>query len=389
MAKVVNCFSKMNSAQCLSLSLVEQMAASRWQGPTNRRRQLARWVSLAGIGIAALLALSACQPDTITQSGGTVHHLWIVYLVASIVVFVGEAAAIIWFVFRFRLRRNQDPSEYPKQTHGHNRLEMAWTILPAVLLFTLVGMSLYSYEQINQNPDPALTVDVTAYQWQWSFAYADGAGHPYGVTQQAQSQTQGPILYLLVNEKVRLVIKSTDAIHSMFVPAFFWKRDAVPGLTNYYTEVLDSKSAGHTYPGACAELCGLNHSQMRFTVAPLTQARFQSWLTSQKAKQAKAGSCTPSGAAVSVTAHHIHFSASCLAAHAGKPFTITFRNQDSGVPHNVAIYSNSSAAKVLFRGQIVTGSSTVTYHVPALPAGTYYFRCDVHPTAMHGTFVVK
>lgn len=389
MAKVVNCFSKMNSAQCLSLSLVEQMAASRWQGPTNRRRQLARWVSLAGIGIAALLALSACQPDTITQSGGTVHHLWIVYLVASIVVFVGEAAAIIWFVFRFRLRRNQDPSEYPKQTHGHNRLEMAWTILPAVLLFTLVGMSLYSYEQINQNPDPALTVDVTAYQWQWSFAYADGAGHPYGVTQQAQSQTQGPILYLPVNEKVRLVIKSTDAIHSMFVPAFFWKRDAVPGLTNYYTEVLDSKSAGHTYPGACAELCGLNHSQMRFTVAPLTQARFQSWLTSQKAKQAKAGSCTPSGAAVSVTAHDIHFSASCLAAHAGKPFTITFRNQDSGVPHNVAIYSSSSAAKVLFRGQIVTGSSTVTYHVPALPAGTYYFRCDVHPTAMHGTFVVK
>lgn len=378
----------MNSAQCLSLSLVEQMAASRWQRPTTRR-QRARWVSLVGIGVAVLLALSACQPDTISQSGDTVHHLWIVYLVASIVVFVGEAAAIVWFVFRFRLRRNQDPSEYPKQTHGHNRLEMAWTVLPAVLLFTLVGMSLYTYEQINQNPDPALTVDVTAYQWQWSFAYADGTGKPYGVTQQAQSQTQGPILYLPVGEKVRLVIKSTDAIHSIFVPAFFWKRDAVPGLTNDYTEVLDSHSAGHTYPGACAELCGMNHSQMRFTVAPLTQARFQSWLTSQKAKQAKAAACTPSGTALSVTAHNVHYSAGCLAAPASKPFTITFRNQDSGVPHNVAIYSNSSATKVLFRGQMVTGAATVTYHVPALPAGKYYFRCDVHPTAMHGTFVVK
>ena len=378
----------MNSAQRLSLSLVKQMAASRWQGPTTRRR-LARGVALGGIGAVVLLALSACEPDTISQSGDTVHHLWMVYLIASIVVFVGEAVAIIWFAYRFRLRRGQDPSEYPKQIHGNNRLELAWTVLPAILLFTLVGMSLYTYEQINQDPPPALTVNVTAYQWQWSFAYADGNGKPYGVTQQAQSQTQGPVLYLPVGEQVRFVIKSADVIHSMFVPAFFWKRDAVPGLTNYYTEVLDSSSAGHTYPGDCAELCGLDHSQMRFTVAPLTQAKFNQWLTSQESQQAKTSSCAPSGTSLSVTADNIHFSAGCLAAPTGQPFTITFDNKDSGVPHNVAIYSDSSASKVLFRGQIVTGATTTTYHVPALPAGTYYFRCDVHPTAMHGTFIVK
>ena len=378
----------MNSAQCLRLSLVKQMAASRWQGPTTRRR-LARGAALGGIGAVVLLALSACQPDTISQSGDTVHHLWMVYLIASIVVFVGEAVAIIWFAYRFRLRRGQDPSEYPKQIHGNNRLELAWTVLPAILLFTLVGMSLYTYEQINQDPPPALTVNVTAYQWQWSFAYADGNGKPYGVTQQAQSQTQGPVLYLPVGEQVRFVIKSADVIHSMFVPAFFWKRDAVPGLTNYYTEVLDSSSAGHTYPGDCAELCGLDHSQMRFTVAPLTQAKFNQWLTSQESQQAKTSSCAPSGTSLSITADDIHFSASCLAAPAGQPFTITFDNKDSGVPHNVAIYSDSSASKVLFRGQIVTGAATTTYHVPALPAGTYYFRCDVHPTAMRGTFIVK
>src|SRR5690348_152207 len=99
----------MNSAQRLSLSLVKQMAASRWQGPTTRRR-LARGVALGGIGAVVLLALSACEPDTISQSGDTVHHLWMVYLIASIVVFVGEAVAIIWFAYRFRLRRGQDPS---------------------------------------------------------------------------------------------------------------------------------------------------------------------------------------------------------------------------------------------------------------------------------------
>jgi len=128
---------------------------------------------------------------------------------------------------------------------------------------------------------------------------------------------------------------------------------------------------------------------MRFTVAPLTRAKFNQWLTSQESQQAKTSSCAPSGTSLSVTADNIHFSAGCLAAPAGQPFTITFDNKDSGVPHNVAIYSDSSASKVLFRGQIVTGATTTTYHVPALPAGTYYFRCDVHPTAMHGTFIVK
>ena len=58
------------------------------------------------------------------------------------------------------------------------------------------------------------------------------------------------------------------------------------------------------------------------------------------------------------------------------------------VPHDVAIYTNSSATTTLFKGTVVTGPTTTTYHVPALKAGTYYFRCDIHPTQMTGTFVV-
>lgn len=364
------------------------MAASRWQRPVTGRR-LARWAGWGGLGVVIVLGLTSCQPGTISKSGDEVHHLWMVFLVASIVVFVLMAGAIIWFPIRFRLRRNQDPSEYPKQIFGNNRLEATWTIVPAMLLFSLLGLSLFEYDQINANPPPDLTVNVQAFQWQWSFGYADGNGKSYGVTQQAKSQTQGPVLYLPVGEKIRFVITSADVIHSMYVPAFFWKRDAVPGRTNRYTEVLDSQSAGHTYPGACAELCGLNHSQMQFTVAPLTQSAFHDWLTKQQAQAAKGPACAPSGAALSITAHDIHFSTDCLAAPAGKPFTIAFDNEDSGVPHNVAIYSDSAATKVLFRGQIVTGVKKITYRVPALQAGTYYYRCDVHPTAMHGTFVVK
>lgn len=64
-------------------------------------------------------------------------------------------------------------------------------------------------------------------------------------------------------------------------------------------------------------------------------------------------------------------------------------NMDAGVPHNVSIYTDSSASKALYTGKLANGPSSITYYVPALGPGTYYFRCDVHPTQMFGAFVVK
>ena len=78
------------------------------------------------------------------------------------------------------------------------------------------------------------------------------------------------------------------------------------------------------------------------------------------------------------------FSSDRLTAPAGEAFVLTFDNEDDGVPHNVAIYTDESAAEGLFVGDVVDGPRTVTYDVPALDPGTYYFRCDVHPQ-MNGT----
>lgn len=100
-------------------------------------------------------------------------------------------------------------------------------------------------------------------------------------------------------------------------------------------------------------------------------------------------SCSPSGTSLKISAKNIKFDKSCLAAPAGKAFTITFDNEDSGVPHNIDIFTNKSASKSLWKGSTITGSKTTTYKVPALKAGTYYFRCDIHPTQMFGTFVVS
>lgn len=98
--------------------------------------------------------------------------------------------------------------------------------------------------------------------------------------------------------------------------------------------------------------------------------------------------CSPSGTSLQISSQNIKFDKNCLAAPANQPFTIAFKNGDAGVPHDIAIYTNSSATTVLFKGAVVAGPTTTTYHVPALKAGTYYFRCDIHPTQMFGTFVV-
>jgi plastocyanin len=101
----------------------------------------------------------------------------------------------------------------------------------------------------------------------------------------------------------------------------------------------------------------------------------------------------PSGSGASTVVHQtageITFGSATMQAPAGTPFQIVFDNQAPGVQHNISIYKDSSAADALFRGELVGGPKTITYHVGSLPAGSYFFRCDVHPAQMTGTLVVK
>lgn len=136
---------------------------------------------------------------------------------------------------------------------------------------------------------------------------------------------------------------------------------------------------------AVGAVAGCSSSMVATTTTTSTPAAAASSSSSSSSSSAL---CKPDGTSLQISAHDIKFDKSCLAAPANVAFTITFKNEDSGIPHDVAIYTNSSATKALFVGALLTGPGTIVYHVPALPAGTYYFRCNVHPTEMYGTFVV-
>jgi plastocyanin len=104
------------------------------------------------------------------------------------------------------------------------------------------------------------------------------------------------------------------------------------------------------------------------------------------------GSPAPAGSGgpvIDLVAKGVAFDQQNLSAPAGALFQIQLDNQDAGIPHNVAIYGGSSPTNVLFRGTIINGPGQATYDVPQLAAGTYQFQCDVHPSQMKGTIVVR
>jgi plastocyanin len=103
-------------------------------------------------------------------------------------------------------------------------------------------------------------------------------------------------------------------------------------------------------------------------------------------------STTPAGQSVTIdlVARSMAFDKSTITVPAGAQVTLNFDNQDSGIPHNFAAYTNSSASTSIFVGQTITGPKTITYTftAPTTP-GNYFFRCDVHPTSMTGKFIVQ
>jgi cytochrome c oxidase subunit II len=200
-------------------------------------------------------------------------RLWDVTFAIAAVVFVLVEGGLIFIIFKYRESRKGGNLD-PKQLHGHTKLELLWTAIPAVILTGIAFMTVPVIFDQARTPDDALEVEVIGHQWWWEYKYDNGV-----VTANE--------LHIPVDQPVRLTLKSGDVIHSYWIPKLAGKQDVVPGRINHLT--IEATEPG-TYLGQCAEYCGLSHANMRARAIAHEPADFDRWVEEQLADAANEGS---------------------------------------------------------------------------------------------------
>jgi cytochrome c oxidase subunit II len=181
-----------------------------------------------------------------------------------IAIFALVAAVVVYSVWKFRVRPDDDSDGPP--IHGHTGVEIAWTAVPAILVTAISVMSGIVLVQNDRPDDGRLDVNVTARQFAWTFEYP---GH------KSVSSAQ---LRLPLGRSVELHLTAADVIHSFWVPEFGQKQDALPGQD---TKLVITPTKLGTYPVICTELCGLGHALMRTSAIVMRPAAFDAWLKNQ------------------------------------------------------------------------------------------------------------
>jgi len=210
--------------------------------------------------------------------------LWIITAICLMV-----AVLLVWVMLRYNSRTNPTPSK----TQHNTLVEVAWTIVPVIILVLIAIPSfrlLYFEAEI---PRPDVTVQVIGRQWYWTYAFPKDGGFQFdsNMLKDAVAKEKGEPrllgvdnpLVVPVNEVVEVETTASDVIHSWSVPAFGVKMDAIPGHLNHTW--FKATQLG-TYYGQCSQLCGANHAFMPIEVKVVTQPQYAAWLAQAKKKYA-------------------------------------------------------------------------------------------------------
>lgn len=222
------------------------------------------------------------QP-AVTSVAQDMHWLshWVHGIMVVIVAFVTLLLLIV--VFRFNHRANPTPATF---THN-SKVEIAWTLIPVVILILIGSFSLPILFKQLEIPEPDLTIKATGNQWYWNYEYPDNEMSFDSLMLQREQLAEygySDDLYLLatdtamvvpVNAVVKMQITGADVIHSWTIPAFGVKLDAVPGRLQ---ETWFQAEEEGVYFGQCSELCGKDHSYMPITVKVVSQDAYEAWL---------------------------------------------------------------------------------------------------------------
>ncbi len=215
-------------------------------------------------------------PDPVTEDGERILSLWQGSMLTALGVGALVWALIAWSVIRYR-RRSGPAEGLPGQRSDNVPLEIFYTLTPVAIVAILFGFTVFTQEKVTakvSNPD--VVVEAIGYQWQWQFRYPDE-----GVVITGTPAEPRPTMVLPVGATVRIRLRTTDVIHSFWVPRFLKKLDVVPGVDNELDVVV--KDPG-MFPGRCAEYCGLDHARMDFRVEAVSMGEYRAWLDRERAR---------------------------------------------------------------------------------------------------------
>lgn len=188
---------------------------------------------------------------------------WPVFWIA-VGVFILVEGGILIVVFLFRDRKG---AKEAKQLHGSPKLEVLWTVIPALILAGVAVPTTAAVFDLTECGPDAIEIDVIGHQWWFEYHYPDA------------DVTSANIMAIPAGQEVCAQLTSQDVIHNFWVPALNGKRYLIPGQT---TELRLQADEPGEYWGQCAEFCGLSHSLMRARVVAMSQADYEAWLTAQQ-----------------------------------------------------------------------------------------------------------
>jgi cytochrome c oxidase subunit 2 len=255
------------------------------------RRMLGLAATAAGVAFAGSAQAGLGQPSaweiTLQQAASPVmeniiwFHNFLLWIIVAITLFV--LALLVIVVVKFNAKSNPTPS---KTTHN-TLIEVAWTIVPVLIL---VGIAVPSFRLLFLEldvPKADLTVKATGKQWYWSYAYPDNGKFEYDSLMAADKQPRllgvDNEMVVPVNKVVRVQTTGADVIHAFAIPSFGIKIDAIPGRLN---ETWFKATKEGMYYGQCSELCGKDHAFMPIAIRVVNDKEFADWVEAAKKKYA-------------------------------------------------------------------------------------------------------
>lgn len=218
-----------------------------------------------GIVIAILVTLVAVLiPWLPTSASEEMDRIEFVYWFATVIciaVFALVMAVLLYSVMAFR-SPPEDESDGPP-IHGNTSLEVAWTVVPAILVIAIGVISAFVMSKNGEAGPNPLNVKVFAQQFAWRFVYPD------------DNEVKSGELVLPVNRSAKFEMESADVIHSFWIPAMGQKQDLVPGIK---TRIIVTPTRTGVFSLVCTELCGVGHATMRATVRVVSQEDFVAWV---------------------------------------------------------------------------------------------------------------